>query len=145
MEMFVNFLDAIMGQCIYCVQGKFPNMPPPQIPPKPMPHDKFMVGDIHKLIGNFSCHHQSGPVPAMLSPPFHGRDHASVFVADLGLLNFGRCHHCCIRVKGAKQKETGFGCRSSMSVYADLVVMKNTTGRTISSRNCLEVPFCRNL
>ena len=30
------------------------------------------------------------------------------------LLKFGICHHCWIGVKGAKQKETGFGCRTCM-------------------------------
>ncbi|KAM7434494.1 hypothetical protein ABFA07_015408 [Porites harrisoni] len=36
----------------------------------------------------------------------------SVNLVELGLLKFGRCHHCCISVKGAKCKETGFGCRT---------------------------------
>lgn len=115
-RMFVNFLDAIMVNAYIVYKENFliMNMPPPQIPPKPIPHDKFMAGVIHKLIRNFSCCCPPGPVPAMPPPPFHGRDHDSVNVADLWLLIFGRCHHCCIGVKGTKRKETGFGCRSCM-------------------------------
>ena len=115
-RMFVNFLDAIMvnAYIVYKENFRIMNMPPPQKTPKPLSHDKFMAGVIHKLIGNFSCRRQPGPAPAMPPPPFHGRDHDSVNVADLGLLKFGRCHHCCIGVKGAKRKETGFGCRSCM-------------------------------
>ncbi|PFX31328.1 Tyrosine-protein kinase isoform SRK4 [Stylophora pistillata] len=115
-RMFVNFLDAIMvnAYIVYKENFRIMNMPPPQKPPKPLSHDKFMAGVIHKLIGNFSCRRQPGPAPAMPPPPFHGRDHDSVNLADLGLLKFGRCHHCCIGVKGAKRKETGFGCRSCM-------------------------------
>ena len=117
MRMFVNFLDAIMVNAYIVYRENFPimNMPPPRIPPKPMPRDKFIAGFIHKLTGNFSCHHRCGPVPAVPAPPFHEReDHDSVHVVDLGLLKFGRCHHCCTGVKGAKRKETGFGYRSCM-------------------------------
>lgn len=115
-RMFVNFLDAIMvnAYTVYKENFRIMNMPPPQKPIKPLSHDKFMAGVNHKLIASFSCRCQPGPAPAMPPPPFHGRDHDSVNVADLGLLKFGRCHHCCIVVKGAKRKETGFGCRFCM-------------------------------
>ena len=53
-----------------------------------------------------------GPPPALPPTPFHGRQHDSVNLVELRLLKFGRCHHCCIGVKGAKRKETGFGCRT---------------------------------
>ncbi|XP_022781132.1 uncharacterized protein LOC111322317 [Stylophora pistillata] len=88
-RMFVNFLDAIMvnAYIVYKENFRIMNMPPPQKPPKPLSHDKFMAGVIHKLIGNFSCRRQPGPAPAMPPPPFHGRDHDSVNLADLGLLN----------------------------------------------------------
>ena len=91
-RMFVNFLDAIMVNTyiMYKENFRIMNMPPPQISPKPMSHDKFMASVIHKLIGNFSRRCQPGPAPAMPPPPFHGRDHDSVNVVDLGLLKFGR-------------------------------------------------------
>ena len=115
-RMFVNFLDAIMvnAYIIYKENFKIMNMPAPQNPPQPLEHDKFMSGVIHKLIGNFSCRSRPGPAPALPPPPFHGREHDSVNVVELELLKFGRCHHCCIGVKGAKRKETGFGCRTCM-------------------------------
>lgn len=92
-RMFVNFLDAVMvnAYIVYKEHFRIMNMPPPQIPPKPMPHDKFMAGVIHKLIGIFLA--VVAQYQQCLSLHFHGRDHDSVNVADLGLLKFGRCHH----------------------------------------------------
>ena len=113
-RMFVNFLSPIIvnAYIIYKENFKNMNMPAPEKPPKPLEHDKFMSGIIHKLIGNFSCHRQPGPPAAPHPTPFHGREHDSVNLVELGLLKFGRCHHFCISVKGAKRKETGFGCRT---------------------------------
>ena len=83
-------------------------------PPNPLAHDQCMSGVMHKLFGNFSCRRLPGPAPALPPTPFHRRNHDSVSLVELGLLKFGRCHHCCIAVKGAKRKETRFGCRSCM-------------------------------
>ncbi|KAK2559047.1 hypothetical protein P5673_018685 [Acropora cervicornis] len=53
------------------------------------------------LIGNFSCRKQPGPAPAFPPTLFHANDHDSVSLVEQGLFKFGRCHHCCIVVKGA--------------------------------------------
>ena len=113
-RMFVNFLDAIMvnAYIIYKENFKNMNMPAPEKSPRPLEHDKFMSGVIHKLMGNFSCRHQHGPPAALPPTPFHRREYDSVNLVELGLLKFGRRHHCCIGVKGAKRRETGFGCRT---------------------------------
>ena len=102
---------------IYKENFKNMNMPAPEKPPKPLEHDKFMSGIIHKLIGNFSCHRQPGPLAALPPTPFHRRELDSVNLIELGLPKFGRCHHCCIGVKEAKRKETGFGCRTCVKLF----------------------------
>lgn len=99
---------------IYKENFKIMNTSAPQNPLNPLAHDKFMSGVIHKLIGNFSCCRQSGPALALPFTLFHQRNHDSVSLIKLGLLKFGRCHHCCIFAKGAKRKETGFSCRTCM-------------------------------
>ena len=102
------------GECIHYLQRKFPNYEHASTrkPPKPPEHDKLMSGVIQKLIGNLSCRRQPGPPPALPPTPFHGRQHDFVNLVELALLKFGRCHHCCIGIKRAKRKGTGFGCRN---------------------------------
>ena len=69
--MFVNLLDATMvnAYIIYKENFKNMNMPAPEKPPKPLEHDKFMSGVIHKLIGNFlavvSLTHQQHCLPLL--------------------------------------------------------------------------------
>ena len=115
---FVNFLGAIIvnAYIIYKENFKIMNTSAPQNPLNPLADDKFMSGVIHKLIGNFSCCRQSGPALALSFTLFHGRNHDSVSLIELGLLKFGivALLHCCIFVKGAKRKETGFRCRTCM-------------------------------
>ena len=108
------------GECIHYLQRKFQNYEHASIrkPPKPLEHDKFMSGVIQKLIGNFPCHRQPGPPPALPPTPFHGREHDSVNLIELAHLKFGRCLHCCIGVKGVKRKGTGFGCRTCVKRHS---------------------------
>lgn len=115
-RLFVNFLDAIMvnAYIIYKENFKIMNSPQPQKPPKPMTHDKFMANVIHELIGNFTSRRRSGPIPSLPVAPAYQNEHDPVNMVELGLLKFGRCHHCCIGVKGSKRKETAFGCRTCM-------------------------------
>ena len=109
MRLFVNFLDVIMvnAYIIYKVNFKIMNMPQPEKPPHPMGHDKFMASIIHDLMGGFTCRRRPGPVPCLPISPAHQKEHDSVNIVELGL-KFGRCHHCCIGVRNAKRKETGF-------------------------------------
>lgn len=115
-RLVVNFLDAIMvnAYIIYKENFKIMNMPQPQKPPQPKGHDKFMASIIHNLMDGFFCRHCPGPVPSLPITPAHSNEHDSVNMVELGLLKFGRCHHCCIGVKNSKRKETGFGCKTCM-------------------------------
>ena len=115
-RLFVSFLDAIVvnAYIIYKENFKIMNMPQPQKPPHPMGHDKFMASIIHDLMGGFTCRRRPGPSPSLPISPAHHNEHDSVNMVELGLLKFGRCHHCCIGVRNAKRKETGFGCKTCM-------------------------------